>query len=321
VDGKVWISGYVSMDRMMKIDGAARVGHTSMVTNRSNARLYPGGCPMNIAAALNRLGIRAVPIIRVGADYETLGIPGFMAEYQIPNDGMSVVEEELTSRCYLIQDEENNHITLFYDGAMSGKYRRELPAGWFEDASLGILTVGSLEDNEAFLEACKSHGVPLVFGMKGDARAFPKEFLQKVLSEAELIFVNEEEARMMEEQLGWSIDEIVQRQKARAVITTMGGAGSVCRYLRDGKAERITVPSIPAVGEVDTAGAGDAYLSGFVYGYLRGFDWETCCLAGTVEAWMVLQKEGCCTNLPGEKRLAEEMERHGDRIHRKGRTG
>ena len=73
--GRILISGYVSMDRMIKIDGAARVGHTSMVTNKTNARLYPGGCPMNIGAALNRLGIQAVPIIRVGSDYRELQIP------------------------------------------------------------------------------------------------------------------------------------------------------------------------------------------------------------------------------------------------------
>lgn len=307
--GKVLISGYVSMDRMIKIDGTARVGHTSLVANKTNARLYPGGCPINIAAALNRLDIPAVPVIRVGADYRELGIPKFLEEYQIPADGVSVVEEELTSRCYLIQDEEKNHITLFYDGAMSGKYYRKLPSDWFEQASLGILTVGALEDNEEFLQNCCRHELPLVFGMKGDARAFPKEFLRKVLAEAELIFVNEKEAGMIEEWCGCVMDEIALRHKAKAVITTMGNAGSVCRYRLDGKLERITVPSIRAEGEIDTAGAGDAYLSGFVYGYLQGYGWEKCCLSGTAEAWMVLLHEGCCTNLPDREGLDKLMKK------------
>lgn len=305
--GRILISGYVSMDRMIKIDGAARVGHTSMVTNKTNARLYPGGCPMNIGAALNRLGIQAVPIIRVGSDYRELQIPEFMRDYRIPTDCLCVIEEELTSRCYLIQDQEKNHITLFYDGAMNGRYSQKLPDDWFEGASMGILTVGSLEDNKEFLEACRRHHLPLVFGMKGDARAFPKEFLRQVLTEAELIFVNEEESRMLEESFDCDMDSLIQTQKAKAVIITMGRAGSVCRYRTGQMVERITVPSIPAEGEIDTAGAGDAYLSGFVYGYLQGFDWAMCCRTAAVEAWMVLQEEGCCTNLPDEDRLWSEL--------------
>ena len=48
----VLTSGYVSMDHIIKIDTPARVGFTSLVTNKSNAQIFYGGCSVNIAYAL-----------------------------------------------------------------------------------------------------------------------------------------------------------------------------------------------------------------------------------------------------------------------------
>lgn len=53
----VLTSGYVSMDHIIKIDTPAKVGFTSLVTNQSNAQIFYGGCSVNIAYALCRLGM------------------------------------------------------------------------------------------------------------------------------------------------------------------------------------------------------------------------------------------------------------------------
>lgn len=69
----VLTSGYVSMDHIIKIDTPAKVGFTSLVTNQSNAQIFYGGCSVNIAYALCRLGMCAKPVLRVGGDYESNG--------------------------------------------------------------------------------------------------------------------------------------------------------------------------------------------------------------------------------------------------------
>ena len=58
----VLTSGYVSMDHIIKIDTPAKVGFTSLVTNQSNAQIFYGGCSVNIAYALCRLGMCAKPV-------------------------------------------------------------------------------------------------------------------------------------------------------------------------------------------------------------------------------------------------------------------
>ena len=51
----VLTSGYVSMDHIIKIATPAKVGFTSLVTNKSNSKIFYGGCSVNIAYALCRL--------------------------------------------------------------------------------------------------------------------------------------------------------------------------------------------------------------------------------------------------------------------------
>ena len=67
----VLTSGYVSMDHIIKIATPAKVGFTSLVTNKSNSKIFYGGCSVNIAYALCRLGMKAMPVLRVGGDYES----------------------------------------------------------------------------------------------------------------------------------------------------------------------------------------------------------------------------------------------------------
>ena len=170
-------SGYVSMDHMLKIKSPAQIGYTSLIANKSNANIYYGGCSVNIAYALCRLGLSAMPILRVGDDYEENGFKAFLEAGNVPTEAISRVPGELTSICYLLQDNMGQHITLFYPGSMDGVYSKPLDDRFFEDAGMGVLTVGARCDNEEFFAKCRQHNVPLVFGMKGDMDAFPPDFL------------------------------------------------------------------------------------------------------------------------------------------------
>ena len=115
----VLTSGYVSMDHMLKIQTPARVGYTSIITNRTNTKINYGGCGVNIACDLSRLGMKAMPMIRVGDDYEQIGFAAFLKENGICTDAVKRVPGEITSVCYLVQDTGGQHITLYYPGSMT----------------------------------------------------------------------------------------------------------------------------------------------------------------------------------------------------------
>ena len=305
---EVLTSGYVSMDHIIKIDTPAKVGFTSIVKNRSNAQIFYGGCSVNIAYALCRLGVCAKPVLRVGGDYESNGFKKFLQEGSVPLDGITELPEEATSVCYLIQDNNNDHITIFYPGAMDGKYARPLADELFADVKLGVITVASRQDNEEFFAKCRKHKVPVVFGMKDDFNAFPEAFLKQLLQGSKIIFTNEVERKMIEDMYGLKdITEIFEIGEVEIIVNTLGREGSVC-YIREGekvRKEKIGICKVERV--VDATGSGDVYMAGFIYGYLHGCQPEECCKLGGTLSSFILQAEGCCTNVPTERQLLEKV--------------
>ena len=306
---EVLTSGYVSMDHIIKLKSPAKVGFTSIVENQSSADIFYGGCSVNIAYELCKLGVVSMPLIRVGRDYETIGFKKFLEEAKVPTNGVSIIEEDITGYCYLLQDNNNEHITIFYPGAMDKKYASGFNEELFKDVKLGVITVASIDDNIDFFKKCKKYNIPTVFGMKDDMEAFPEDFLKDILKESKIIFTNEVECEIIKKINGISdIKDFFIDGKVDILVTTLGADGSIC-YIRKGKniiEKRIEAIRITNV--VDASGGGDAYISGFLYGYLKDFDPEDCCRLGTIMAAHIIQKEGCLSNVPDESKLLGDFD-------------
>jgi hypothetical protein len=306
---EVLTSGYVSMDHIIKLKTPAKVGFTSIVENQSSAEIFYGGCSVNIAYELCKLGIDAMPLIRVGKDYESTGFKSFLEEAKVPTHGVNIIEEDITGYCYLLQDNNNEHITIFYPGAMDRKYASGFKEELFKDAKLGVITVASIDDNMDFFRKCQKFNIPIVFGMKDDMEAFPEYFLKEILKESKIIFTNEVECEIIKHINGITdIKELFIDGKVDILITTLGADGSIC-YIRKG--EKIIEKRIEAIridNVVDASGGGDAYISGFLYGYLKDFDPEDCCRLGTIMAAHIIQKEGCLSNVPDESKLLGDFD-------------
>ncbi len=303
-------SGYVSMDHMLKIKTPAAVGFTSLIENKTNSEIYYGGCSVNIAYALCRLGMKAMPVLRVGEDYRKIGFEAFLRDGGVPTEGISMVEGETTSVCYLVQDNMGQHITIFYPGAMDGRYSRPLDDAIFEEAGMGVITVASRPDNEEFFRKCRKHNVPVVFGMKSDFDAFPEPFLRELLLNSKIIFTNEAERETIEKlfQLN-DITELFRLSSAEIIVTTYGKEGSkYYRRTEDGSVDTACIPICDCIRVVDTTGSGDGYMAGFLYAYLKGMPMADCCRMGSTLSSFIIEKEGCCTNAPSQDALMKRFE-------------
>lgn len=133
---------------------------------------------------------------------------------------------------------------------------------------------------------------------------FFKDQMHSVLPYADFVFGNESEAAAFAESNGFagaSIEEIALRianlPKAsgslpRTVIITQGSQATV--MAREGKITTVAVPVIPSEKIVDTNGAGDAFVGGFLAFYAKGtVSIDECIRAGHWSAGHILQKSGC----------------------------
>jgi Sugar kinases, ribokinase family len=293
-------SGYVSIDRIIKTKTPVRYGYTSIIENSGNARIYYGGCSTNIAYLAAKLGLRALPIIRLGeVDYQENGFYEYLKNGGVCMDATGLVPGETTSNCYLLSDQDNHHITIFYPGAMDQKYAAEMEDEFFREARLAVLTVGSYDDNVEFYRKCIKHNVPLVFGMKCDFEAFPKELFQKILFSSKIIFTNQEERGEIEDIFNFAaITELFEKGNAEIIVTTLGKSGSVFYQKSSVGIISDTVPAAVFGEVVDTSGSGDAYMAGFLYGYLHEMPVMECCKMGSALSSFIIEKTGCTANAP-----------------------
>lgn len=289
--------GYPSMDMLIECENDIAVGTTSIIKNYTDKCFY-GGCNVNIAAFCGRMGMKTAVLMKVGKNFESSGFKQFLEINNVDVSGVKVIEEDYTSCAYLVSNPNGDHVTLFYPGAMDSKYPYSIDEDIVKRSRLGIITVGNADYNREFMNKCIKNDVPLLLSMKWDTTAFPKDFLEELLHHCKIIMMNEFEKKMIETE--FNLDEITDCFKllaAEILVVTRGRKGSDV-YIKDGDSFKMKTIPIQDVGKpIDTAGVGDAYIAGFVKGYLDGKDIWTCGRLGTITSSFIVEKKGCLTNM------------------------
>ncbi|MDP4129641.1 MAG: 5-dehydro-2-deoxygluconokinase [Bacteroidota bacterium] len=106
-----------------------------------------------------------------------------------------------------------------------------------------------------------------------------------------------------------SIQKII-RSGPELLIVKRGSKGASI-YSRDGK--RQDVPGFP-VEILNVLGAGDAFASGFIFGYLQGWDVFKACRLGNASGAWVVQRSGCANAMPYYDELMQFIESRGGLI-------
>ncbi|MFC9428163.1 carbohydrate kinase family protein [Streptomyces sp. NPDC056987] len=86
--------------------------------------------------------------------------------------------------------------------------------------------------------------------------------------------------------------EILREGRAEAVIATAGAGGSYLMTRDGGRTPRPVPATAPPAPVVDSNGAGDAYVCGFLYGRLAGLDLERSAALGAVAGAYACTAEG-----------------------------
>jgi adenosine kinase len=97
---------------------------------------------------------------------------------------------------------------------------------------------------------------------------FGPEELQRFLSQARYVTVNDYEWQLLQQKSRWSVRDITTR--VEALIVTLGAAGCVIHT----RGEEILIPAAPVREVVDPTGCGDAFRAGLIHGLLHGLDWR-----------------------------------------------
>merc|ERR1712151_1394863 len=127
--------------------------------------------------------------------------------------------------------------------------------------------------------------------------------LEKLLPAVDYLFGTEDEARAYAEAVGWEttdVEFIATRlslvpgkgnKPPRKVVITQGCDPTVVAI--KGQVTKYPVIALPKEKLVDTNGAGDAFVGGFLAALAKGKDMQGCCKAGAYSASVIIQHSGC----------------------------
>ncbi len=262
-----------------------------------------GGCPANIAVGTARLGLKSGLITRVGDEQMGRFIREQTAREGVAVDGIATDKERLTALVLLAVEAEGVSPMIFYrsDCADMALDEGDIDENFIKSSN-AVLVSGthfSKPNTEAAqrkaIRIAKSNGRKVIFdidyrpnlwGLAGHAEGFERYVksdrvsskMKETLPDCDLIVGTEEEimiASGADDVLG-ALKEI--RRLSPAVIVLKRGAMGCIVYdgpISDDLEAGIVGQGFP-IEVFNVLGAGDAFMSGFLRGYLRGEPLKTC---------------------------------------------
>jgi adenosine kinase len=169
-------------------------------------------------------------------------------------------------------------------------------AGFFLTVSVDSMVEVGKQAAEAGKTYCLNLSAPFIVDFFGEG-------LDQVFPYCDFVFANETEAAGLGKKRGWGEDvsavalKVASLPKAsgtrpRIVVFTQGSDSTVVAC--GGVVTTYAVEALDKEKLVDTNGAGDAFVGGFLAGLLQGKDTAACVGAGHYAAREVIQKSGCC---------------------------
>ena len=286
---------------------------------------YIGGSPTNTAVGASRLGLRTGLLTRVGADHFGRFIREQLAREGVSTRGVVDDPDRLTALVFLgIRDPDTFPLVFYRENCAD----MALDAGDvdpdFIRGARAVLINGTHLSRanvfEASVRACEIARAcggkvvfdidyrPVLWGLAGKDRGEDRFVadaqvtarLQQVLPLCDLIVGTEEEIHI----LGGSTDTLAALRAIRAKSTAL----LVCKRGADGC---VAFPGeIPAtldggvVGRgfrievFNVLGAGDAFMAGFLRGWLRGEPLDACCSYANACGAIVVSRHGCAPAMP-----------------------
>jgi len=286
---------------------------------------YVGGSPTNTAVGGARLGLKTALATRVGGDHMGRFIREQLEREGVDVRGVVTDAERLTALVILgIRDRETFPLIFYRENCAD----MALNAGDLDETMIrsaqAVLINGTHLSQAGVFEAsmtaarlARASGGKVVFDIDyrpvlwgltardaGENRFVAHdavtEILQQVVPLCDLIVGTEEEIHI----LGGSTDTIAALRAIRArtdalLVCKRGPAG--CSAFRgaipDDVDGGVVGPGFP-VEVFNVLGAGDAFMSGFLRGWLRALSLERCCELANAAGAIVVSRHGCAPAMP-----------------------
>ena len=315
--------GRTSVDLYAEQDGAK-------LEDVQSFRKYVGGSATNIAVGTARLGVKSAMLTRVGNEHMGRYVRRTLAENGVDVSRVGFDPENLTPYVLLAVRaiEDFPRIFAYGDAADLALEEDDVDPDFIASSKALLITGTPLSRPRAraaslkAIEAAKGAGTRVAFDLDyrpvfwgvasheqgGEmfvASEEVTEVYRSVLPDCDLIVGTEEEIRIA----GGSTEtrealRSIRQLSDAAIVLKVGAMGAIVfpGDIPDDLEDGVRVPGFP-VEVFNSVGAGDAFMSGFLSGWLREEPPEECLRLGNACGAIVVSRHGCSPAMPTREEL------------------
>lgn len=291
---------------------------------------YLGGSPANTAVGVARLGLRPAMLTRVGDEHNGRFVRETLQAEGVDVGHVMTDPKRLTALVFLgIQDQETFPLVFYRDNCADMAISQDDFDADFIASSAALLLSGTHLSQPGTHEACRKAMLlaraagtrvvldidyrPVLWGLTspgmGEQRFVPSgevsAHLQTVIGECDLVVGTEEEIHIA----GGSTDTLAALRHLRTLtaatlVVKRGPMGCVVfeDAIPDDLEKGLKGPGFP-VDVYNVLGAGDAFMSGFLRGWIRNEPLTQCCAYANACGALVVSRHGCAPAMPSWEEL------------------
>lgn len=295
------------------------------ILKKDNSEIGPsiphtGGDALTVSVVLSRLGIEASLAGRIGKD-----INGQFLRDELTKNGVDiskVIEDDIhrTAVSYVLIEENGERHFLVNRGANDAFKGSDVPEEAIAETDLvffgSALSMEGMTDHEIanMFRCAHRHGkitaMDASIAIHTDAKR-NLDLIEESLRETDIFIPSYEEAVFF---TGKTETEemipIFEQYPLKIFGIKLGSKGCI---LTDFK-ETIRLSVYPGVKVVDTTGAGDCFMAGFLCGYLHGWDLQTIGTFASAVSAHGISAEGASTGIPDFQTVLDYANLNGKKL-------
>lgn len=292
------------------------------ITDVKSFDAYVGGCPTNVSVGTRRLGLKSALLTAVGDDQVGEFVTAFLEREQVETRFIPRKSGRRTSAVILtIQPPDKFPLTFYRDNCADRALTvADVANAPIADSRLVFVTGTGLSHEPAraatFAAAntARAAGVPVVVDIdyRADQWDNPATFvdqMQRLLGSATIAVGTEEElAAASATSDGPGCVAAILATGIDALVLKRGARGSTVFRPNQAAADVAPFP----IEVLNVLGAGDAFASGFLYGYLEGWPLERAARMGNACGAIVVTRHGCANFMPTRDEVAAFVAGRGE---------
>ncbi|SDH68890.1 pseudouridine kinase [Alteribacillus persepolensis] len=292
-NGRITCIGGANVDRKSQLKSSLQYGTSNPVTVSQTC----GGVARNIAENLGRLDAAASLLTVVGNDQEGEWLLEMTQPYANTSQTMRIPQMNTGTYTAVLNDKGEMLLALSDMEICEAADQAFIDKHWNHIASSSIVLLDTNFPDDVLkmvIERCNQENIPLCIAPVSAPKI---KKLPADLSGITWFIVNVDEAMALTGAASGNLREASGRIIDRGVKNVIITRGEKGIFYKTERGEEGAIPA-PKTNVVDVTGAGDSFISGFLYGMNKGASFKEACKTGMACSMITLQtKETVHTKL------------------------